>query len=155
MIVVLGAPVGRGGAPSDAMMRRIEHAVALWKAGAAPWLMLCGGHGEAEAMQRVARAAGVPETAMLLDTRSTSTFENAREAARLMREHALAAALLVTEAYHLPRARMLFRLHRVPIAGVSAARGGSLGYRLAMAAREILTIPANIRRVATLRHRRP
>jgi uncharacterized SAM-binding protein YcdF (DUF218 family) len=142
-LVVLGAAAG-----SDALRRRIEHAVVLYRSGAAPYLILCGGAGEAEAMRAVALAGGVPDEAMLLDARSTSTFENAREAARLMQAHALSTAVLVSEGYHLPRARMLFRLHGVAIAAVSAARSGSLRHRATMTLRELLTIPANLLRLA-------
>lgn len=136
------------------MRRRIGHAVSLYKAGAAPRLMLCGGAGEARAMHDAALAAGVPAEAILLDTVSTSTFENAREAARLMRSHGLSTALLVSDGYHLPRARLLFRLHGVAVAACSAAPPGSLRHRLAMSLREVGTIPANLKRMALHRRRR-
>jgi uncharacterized SAM-binding protein YcdF (DUF218 family) len=159
-IVVLGAPVGRGGVPGNALLRRIRHGVALYHAGAAPRLILCGGDttgagiSEAAAMRAVALAAGVPDSAILLDERSASTFENARETAALLRAHGVADILLVTERFHLRRARLLFRLLGIPVAGVSAAPSGSPGYRFTMALREVLTIPANLCRLAAYRRRR-
>lgn len=98
-------------------------------------------------MRDIAVASGVAEEAMLLDARSTSTFENARESARLMRAHGLATALLVSEGYHLPRARLLFRLHGVTVTAVSAAQPGSLRHRTTMSLRELMTIPANLVRL--------
>jgi uncharacterized SAM-binding protein YcdF (DUF218 family) len=105
-------------------------------------------------MRGMARAAGVPDAAMLLDMRSTSTFENAVETAQVLRDHGLSSVLLVSDGYHLPRARLLFRLCGVAVAAISAAPPGSLGHRLTMAAREVLTIPANVWRLARHRARR-
>jgi uncharacterized SAM-binding protein YcdF (DUF218 family) len=159
-IVVLGAAIGRDGMASDALARRIRHGIALFEAGAAPRLILCGGDSsragvsEAAVMRDVALAAGVPTTAILLDERSASTFDNAKETAQLMRAHALATVILVSEGYHLRRARALFRLHGVNVAAVSAAPPGRVGYRIAMTLRELLTLPANFCRLIAHKRQR-
>jgi uncharacterized SAM-binding protein YcdF (DUF218 family) len=143
-IVVLGAALRPDGTPGEPLLRRIRHGIELFKAGGAPRLVLCGGGGrgsgrsEAAAMRDIALAAGVPAEAMLLDERSTSTYENAVETAALLRTHGLRTVLLVSERFHLPRARMLFRLNGVAVSGVSAAPSGGLRYRADMVVREIV-----------------
>ena len=69
------------------LKRRLGIGIRLFDAGVAPLLVLSGGGSgplpEAEIMRQAAIAHGVPETAMLVDTVSSNTVENARETARL------------------------------------------------------------------------
>src|SRR6476620_466179 len=69
-IVVLGCRVRPDGSPSSPMRRRVALAVTLYQSGAAPLLVLSGGGApvsEAQAMAELARAAGVPGTALLCE----------------------------------------------------------------------------------------
>jgi uncharacterized SAM-binding protein YcdF (DUF218 family) len=156
-IVVLGAAVRPDGTPGEPLLRRIRHAVALYRTGAAPYLILCGGDypgapvSEAAAMRTVALAAGVPAPAILMDERSANTWENAAETAALLRTHGLKRVLLVSEGFHLPRARMLFRQHGVVVAGVSAAPSGGLRYRANQSVREVVKTAISL--WLTIRHR--
>jgi uncharacterized SAM-binding protein YcdF (DUF218 family) len=75
-------------------------------------------------MRDLAREAGVPETALLLEPESRNTFENATNTARLLQEAGKSRIVLVSDRLHLPRAVRLFRqagLDVVGIAGVPAA----------------------------------
>jgi len=112
-VVVLGARLTPEGRPTLSLRRRVELGIALHRAGAAPLLLLTGGgergRPEALAMAEAARAAGVPEAALLVEPRSANTFENAVESAALLRARGLRRVLLVSERYHLFRARLLFR----------------------------------------------
>jgi uncharacterized SAM-binding protein YcdF (DUF218 family) len=112
-IVVLGARLLPDGSPGNALSRRIAVGIALWHRGAAPLLLLSGGGGrvraEADAMAEAALAAGVPRSALLIEPRSGNTLENAVESAALLRRRGLRSVLLVSERYHLYRARLLFR----------------------------------------------
>ena len=87
--MVLGCP-----APG-VLMRRIERGVRLYLEGAAPLLLLSGGGAgpvpEADIMQHIALARGVPERALLVERRARNTVENAREAARLLLPRGMAA----------------------------------------------------------------
>jgi uncharacterized SAM-binding protein YcdF (DUF218 family) len=110
-IIVLGCAL-RGGAPSPALARRVGCAVALLRQGRAPCLVLAGGGDgptEATAMRDIARREGIADAAILLEQRSRNTYENAVETARLLHERGFRRIILVTDRYHLPRARMLFR----------------------------------------------
>jgi len=115
-IVALGAAFRRDGHPSSALVRRTHHALALYVAGAAPLLLFtggpCGGDGrrsEAEAMAAIARDAGVPEAVILLEPQARNTRENAAFSAEMLRPRGGQRVLLVTDPFHMPRARLVFR----------------------------------------------
>lgn len=121
-IVVLGAKTLRDNRPSRAIERRMQVALALYRAGAAPVLVLSGGGGrtvpEAEVMRRLALAAGLPDAALVVEPRSRNTLENATETARLLADRGTAAVILVTDRYHALRARVLFRLVGLSVCAV-------------------------------------
>jgi uncharacterized SAM-binding protein YcdF (DUF218 family) len=127
-IVVLGCRLFAGGRPSERLRRRMRLGVGLYHEGAAPLLVMSGGGAgpaaEAAVMRDLAREAGVPETALLLEPESRNTFENATNTARLLQEAGKSRIVLVSDRLHLPRAVRLFRqagLDVVGIAGVPAA----------------------------------
>ncbi len=110
-IVVAGCRVMPDGRPSPALARRVEHAAALWHDGVAPLLVLTGGVGdnppsEAEVAASHARALGVPEAALVRETGSTSTDENARLAAQLIGNEA--RIVVVSDRYHVFRCERVF-----------------------------------------------
>jgi uncharacterized SAM-binding protein YcdF (DUF218 family) len=93
--------------------RRTTCGVDLFLQGLAPKLVLVGGdasafgYGQAEApeMKRLARRLGVADHAIQLEDRSRNTYENAVHAKQLLSGGSI---LLVTSAYHVPRAAALF-----------------------------------------------
>lgn len=118
-IAVLGAALSPDGTPRAALLRRLDHGLARFGQGCAPRLLMVGGYGpptrprppvtEAQAMVDVARARGVPDDALFTETVSTRTLENAACTAALMRRHGWSRILIVTDAFHLPRAVLCFR----------------------------------------------
>jgi uncharacterized SAM-binding protein YcdF (DUF218 family) len=113
-IVVLGSAVWPGERPSPSLARRIERGIELWQAGLAPVLVPTGGVGryppaEAEVMARVARARGVPDSALILDLEAASTAERAERVRALADTHGWQRLIVVSEPYHLRRASLLFR----------------------------------------------
>lgn len=147
---MLGALIQPDGQPGPAIRRRMEVAIALYHSGAAPRLLLSGGGpqgvAEAEVMRCLAVAAGVPETALLLETASANTVENALECARLLAADSAAAVLLVTDAAHALRARVLFRMAGLSVCGVvsAPARPADLAQ---MAVKEIVKLPISVVRM--------
>lgn len=147
-IVVLGARVLAGGLPGGSLRARVERGVELWRAGAAPLLVLTGGLGphppaEAEVMRRLCRELGVPDEALLLEAQSRSTWDNARFTAALLRARGLGRVLLVTDAFHLYRARQHFWLQGVdaePVAAPLEGRDVTLGERVAWRVRETFAV---------------
>ena len=93
---------------------RTETAVALWKQGYAPLLVFSGAAldpdsvSSAELMKRDAIRLGVPAEAILVESASATTEENARLVAQLMSDKGLRTAILVTSPYHQRRASVLF-----------------------------------------------
>ena len=114
VIVVLGAAVWPGGQPSPALQCRVLHAVDLLQRGYAPHLLVSGGVGkhppaEAEVMQCLAVAHGIPRTSIVLEDQATSTFESAWRCRDLLGQHSWSRVLIVTDRYHLTRALLAFR----------------------------------------------
>lgn len=129
-ILVLGAAVWPGGRPSPTLARRTAAATRLYRAGAGALVVPCGGLGrhapsEAEAMRRLLVADGVPETAILREDRSTTTGENIRFARALLAPRGLDRVIVVTDAYHLPRALLLARRAGFDARGVAPPLRGA------------------------------
>jgi uncharacterized SAM-binding protein YcdF (DUF218 family) len=117
-IVILGAPLRPGGQLSAVAEERVRVGVELWKRGLAEVICVVGGHcprghrdgpGEAEGMARWVRALGVPERSIRVDRLSTSTLTNAIRAAAILHPEGRRRVWLVTQPFHLRRARFYFR----------------------------------------------
>lgn len=109
-IVVLGCRVNEDGRASRVLARRARRAASLWLDGRAPLVVLTGGVGshppsEARAAAAILRERGVPDDAMILEERSTSTAENARFARALTDARRV---LIVTDGFHATRAALVF-----------------------------------------------
>jgi len=130
-IVVLGggvSPAGHGELyPNlESGADRVWHAARLFHASKAPLVLLTGGSdpkhsvtSEAEAMRRFMVALGVPEQVILLEQQSRNTTQNAEYSAEILAEQGVNRILLVTSAYHMPRAKGLFQapgLEVIPVA---------------------------------------
>ena len=118
-IVVLG-----GGIREDALgvnlnlaADRVWFGAKLFHAGRAPLVILSGGSSEelgtiwpeARAMAAFITDLGVPESALMLESESRTTRENAIDTQRLLQARGLHRILLVTSAQHMPRALATFR----------------------------------------------
>lgn len=160
VIVVLGTRVGPDGQPSPALARRVARGASLFHEGLADRLILCGGLGrhppaEAHVMRDLAVAAGVPETAIVLEEASRTTLENAVNAAGIMGERGWRDALLVTDALHLPRSLLAFRVVGVRARGRSAGRPwrGPFPSLWRFAAYELAALPWYVGQLTIGRHR--
>lgn len=113
-IIVLGSQVRADGSPSNSLRSRTMRAIELYKEGYAPTLFLTGGVGrfppaEAQVMRRLVLQAGIPETALILDEAATSTQESIHNASRVARERGWGAVLVVSDPFHIYRARQMAR----------------------------------------------
>jgi len=91
---------------------RCQHAIWLYQHWRKLPIVLSGGPPGAPMavdMAAVVRAAGIPESDILTETRSTNTHENALFAIELLRRHGWSRVVLVTEACHMPRSERCFR----------------------------------------------
>jgi len=129
MIVVLsgGMSYGDQWVPearlSEDTVQRCFEGAALYHAGAAPKILLTGGKVNpadegpqlADAMLDLMKRLQVPGDAMLLERNSRSTYENAVETSRILKEHNVGRIILVTDAAHLPRASGCFRAQGIDV----------------------------------------
>lgn len=113
-IVVLG-----GGAEwphgelSSTALHRTMHGIRLYRKGLAPLLVFSGGQGRAHpspsALRRtLALTCSVPPEAIITDEGATTTRDEAIRVADLLRPRGVTSILLVTDPYHIVRARRLF-----------------------------------------------
>jgi uncharacterized SAM-binding protein YcdF (DUF218 family) len=148
-IVVLGAAqyVGR---PSPVLRARLDHALQLWQRGVAPRMVLTGGRGEGDTTseaavgRRYVMRRGVPDSAILLETRGRTTSESLQEVAIIMDAQPSREVILVSDPFHMLRLAILARrFGMIPYTSptrtspISASRGQSWRYAIA----ESLKVP--------------
>ncbi len=151
-IVVFGATLTSDGGASAAIARRVRYA---WQS-AQVWPeapILCSGASryglpsEAAVMARLLIAGGIPKSLLSLDESSRDTLQTAVVAAKFLRQEQRTKLVVCTEAYHMPRARML--LHRLGAATESGCQAGRpadapMAYWLRMQLREALALPYDL-----------
>lgn len=87
---------------------RIPHAVALYRQGVAP-VILVTGDGDCADSVRMLRKAGVPAAAILEEDKSRSTRENAALSVPILRRHGFQHIVVTTSWYHSRRGLASFR----------------------------------------------
>ncbi len=107
--VVLGAAVW-GAEVSPVFRERINHAVDLYRRGRVRKLIFTGGRGngdeptESSAARLYALRRGVPARDVLIEEKSTTTYENILYAKQLADAHGVRKVLLVSDPLHMRRA---------------------------------------------------
>ena len=102
---------------------RILYGSLLYKQGKAPLLILSGGRvewkgggpPEAEDMAKIAMEMGVPNTAILQDTTSLNTYQNAVNVRQILASKNIRRILLVTSALHIPRSILIFQRQNIEV----------------------------------------
>lgn len=118
-IVVLGGNTANGRAnwflpyDKETAVVRVDTAAQLYLAGRAPKVLLSGGAlegdvSEARGMAHSIRQQGVPESALILENSSRTTYENAALTEDQLKSRGIGKVLLVTSALHMPRAMAAF-----------------------------------------------
>ena len=96
---------------------RSVHTLRLYQAGKAPLIIVSGGNvfpqeglrPEAAYTADLLQEWGIPQSAIIFEGNSRNTRENALETSRLLKSRQLNRVLLVTSAFHMPRALAAFR----------------------------------------------
>ncbi|MEN0641901.1 YdcF family protein [Alkalicoccobacillus gibsonii] len=110
--IVLGAAVWEG-EPSPVFRERIHHSIWLYNNGYVDKIIFTGGRSEADlyAESEVARnyalERGVPENDGLIETKSTITEENLKEALSVLHLEGLETFTLVSDPLHMKRAMVM------------------------------------------------
>lgn len=109
--IILGAKVN-GKTPSLSLRYRLESAVAYAKLHPHVTFILSGGQGpdedisEAEAMRNFMVEHGIEEERLVLESTSTSTYENLVNSKKLLPE-GVHEVTIISSDYHIARARMI------------------------------------------------
>ena len=158
-IICLGASMSYQGwtLPDAASTRRARTCAQLYAEGVAPVVIFTGyGHSVSSvghAMAEVARNAGVPRRAILVEPLARSTIQNAVFALDML-ETPPRRIVVVSDAFHLPRSWAIFRIFGgVPEVALYAAadtetRGRGERRMLDWIARESLAVWSNLGRLA-------
>lgn len=160
LIVVFGAVVRPDGAPSAALLRRIGYGAAAARAHPdAPMLCSGGVHqpgapSEAAIMARILVERGVSADRLILDEASLSTLDNVEAAAAQVRAGGHPYVIACSDAYHLPRIRILLALHGVRGEPWRPGERAPFAHGLSMALHECLAVPYNLIRAMARRRRR-
>lgn len=96
---------------------RSAHTLRLYRAGKAPLIIVSGGNvfpqegfrPEAAYTADLLQEWGIPQSAIIFEGNSRNTRENALETSKLLKNRQLNRVLLVTSAFHMPRALATFR----------------------------------------------
>jgi len=103
---------------------RVLYAAQLYKAGAAPLIILSGGNMSysqersttpAQEMQAMLVGLGVPQEALVLQSQSQNTAEDAYFTSAILTEKQIRTVILVTSAAHMERALMMFASPEISI----------------------------------------
>jgi uncharacterized SAM-binding protein YcdF (DUF218 family) len=129
MIIVLGGGTAspdypRGFVELGAAADRVLYAGWLYHQGAASKVLLTGGYipwmgdlegSPAENMSVILGLLGVPQEALLLETESMNTYENALFSKEILDREGVNRIILVTSAQHMPRSVAIFKKLNVEI----------------------------------------
>ena len=119
-IVVLGGDIGLPLTPrisSQIGGNRALHAFRLFTANKSKFIIISGGNvfpqrgvePEAYYTSEILKEWGIPSEAVLIEGRSRNTYENAIETKKLLKARQIDKILLITSAFHMPRALLTFR----------------------------------------------
>jgi len=112
VIVALGA-AEYNGRPSPVLRARLNHALELWRQGYAPRIMTTGGAGgdprytEGIVGRDYLVQQGVPSEQIIVEEESESTVQTLIAAGEIMRRMGLKSAILVSDGYHIFRAKRI------------------------------------------------
>lgn len=110
VIVILGAAEYRG-RPSPVYRARLEHGLELYRRGLAPRIITTGGAGgdphftEGGVGQAYLVKRGVPSEVITAEQEGSTTAESLAAVAEIMRRMGLASCIVVSDGYHIFRAK--------------------------------------------------
>jgi len=119
-----GSPDAEGNGYFNISSDRFIQTLLLYKTGKIRHILISGGNGkrndasfrEANWAKKQFIAAGVPDSVIYTEDRSDNTKDNAANSKRLLDSlHLAPPYLLITSAFHMPRAALVFRKAGVPV----------------------------------------
>ncbi len=121
-ILLLGLRLKNGCEPEKELIDRTKVACDIFKRGAAPVIIACGGQvkdgekTEAEVMEQLLTEMGVPKENIIREDKSKITYENIQNAHAILGKKRPRVAV-VTSDYHIRRSLLLCRIHKMKAVG--------------------------------------
>lgn len=122
IIIVMGA-AEYSGRPSPVLRARLDHALQLYKQHMAPFIMTTGGPGgdriftEAAVGRSYLMDRGVPATAIVTESEGETTMYSISAAAEIMARMDLHSCILVSDGYHIFRAKRMMQYRGIRVYG--------------------------------------
>lgn len=150
--LVLGSRVNPDGEPSKGLRARLDRAAVVFQEGLVSRIIVSGGMGregfdEAKVMKRYLIEKGVPEPLILEDSEGVNTAASARNTVRLMEQEHLRSVLVVSQYYHIARARLA--LEQEGVREIHSAHGRLFSLR------DLYSIPREVAGYVCYSARRP
>ena len=120
--IVFGAGLWKDGKPTPVLRDRVATAAELYRLGKVEKLLMSGDnrfiyHNEPEAMRQYALSLGIPDEDIVLDYAGRRTYDTCYRSRSIF---GVQEAILVTQAFHLPRAIYTCNMLNLPAVGVNA-----------------------------------
>src|SRR5438874_9555296 len=122
VILVLGAAEYRG-RPSPVLKARLDHALTLYKDRMAPILITTGGAGgdpdytEGGVGRSYLIEHDVPSEAVIVEPEGETTAHSIAAAGEIMQRMGLKSCILVSDGYHIYRAKKMLEFHGITVYG--------------------------------------
>jgi len=122
VIVVLGA-AEYNGKPSPVFRSRLDHAYDLYVRKMAPRVLTTGGsggelvHTEAEVGRRYLASRGIPVETIYVEREGSTTAQSTAASAEILKRMGWNSCILVSDGYHLYRAKRMMASHGVDCVG--------------------------------------
>jgi vancomycin permeability regulator SanA len=127
LALVLGNKVEPNGQPSSRLRARLNRASDLYQARYFPTIVVSGGkskegHDEATVMRDYLVTKGVPALRIILDSAGINTFASAKNTAALMQQQRLYSVMVISQYFHIARAKLALRRFDVSVLYSAHAR---------------------------------
>lgn len=122
VILILGAAEYHG-KPSPVLKARLDHGLELFREKQAPRILTTGGAGgdpvftEGEVARTYLIRKGVPSEAILVEAEGASTMHSTAAAAEIMRRVGLQSCIVVSDGYHIFRAKKMLEAQGMKVYG--------------------------------------
>ena len=143
--IVFGNMIERSGVPSARLKARLETARQLYTSGTVSAIIVSGGIGkegfdESSVMKSYLVGKGVPENSIYADAQGNNTAQTCGNAGRIMAAQGWRRANVVSQFFHISRAKLSCRRAGIDVVGAAAPRYFEIRDLYSLA-REIIAFP--------------
>lgn len=113
-LIILGCPTKSDGSPTPEQRERVMEGVREYKQGVSSHIIMTGAAAhnqfvEAHAMAMLAKANGVPSSAVIEENQAHDTVQNIYYSDKIMEANGWRSTEVISSPYHLPRTSMILR----------------------------------------------